>query len=136
MTDSPRVLIINSNEDVVEMLRLKFQQSGWEAATAHVTDAKRGRVDLVALVAQYDPAVIVYDVAPPYEENWGFLQTLLTRETVRSRAFVLTTTNRAQLEKITGEARSAVEIVGKPYDLVEVVHRATNALERVGAPRL
>src|SRR5688500_4999943 len=136
MTDSRRVLIVNSNDDVVEMLRLKFEHDGWEATTAHVTDAKRGQIDLVQLLEHHDPSVIVYDVAPPYEENWRFLQTLRSNASWRDRPLVLTTTNRAQLEKIASEARAAVEIVGKPYDLGEVLERARAAMERVGSPRL
>lgn len=137
MSEPARVLIVNSNDDVVEMLRLKFRQAGWEAATAHVTDAKRGRIDLVEMVQRSEPSVLVYDVAPPYEDNWRYLQTIRSNAAaLRDRPFVLTTTNREQLEKITAEASEAVEIVGKPYDLGEVVRRATLLLERAGTPRL
>jgi DNA-binding response OmpR family regulator len=133
MASPARVLIVNSNDDVVEMLRLKFVQAGWHAVTAHVTDAKRGRIDLVQLVEHHDPSVIVYDVAPPYDENWRFLGDMRSKEALAARPFVVTTTNRRQLEKIAAGAGGAIEIVGKPYDLDEVLQRAAALVER-GAP--
>jgi CheY-like chemotaxis protein len=124
--DSPsrRVFIVNSNEDVVDMLRLTFEHGGWIPATAHVVDAKRHRIDLPDLIRQHEASVIVYDVAPPYEENWNFLQQLRQRGDMAPRAFVVTTTNEIQLTRIAGR-QDLIEIVGKPYDLDAVLAKAT-----------
>jgi len=35
---------------------------------------QRGRQDFVAFLTTYRPQMIVYDLAPPYEENWQFFQ--------------------------------------------------------------
>jgi DNA-binding response OmpR family regulator len=130
MAPAHRVFIVNSNEDVVDMLRMKFEHAGWSAATAHVVDAKRHRIDLPALIREHDAAIIVYDVAPPYDENWQFLQGLRARPDMAQRAFVITTTNQAQLNKIAGPT-DGIEIIGKPFDLDAVLARATAALDRI-----
>jgi DNA-binding response OmpR family regulator len=134
MTRSPddatrerRVLIVNSTPDIVDMLRFTFEGAGWKAATAHVHDAKDGTVDLVRLADEHGATVVVYDVAPPYEENWRFLQTIREAPSMQARFFVITTTNTRQLEKICGDC-DAIEIIGKPYDLAEVLGRATSVL--------
>jgi DNA-binding response OmpR family regulator len=121
-----RVLIANTNEDVVDMLRVKFEHAGWEVRTAHIIDAKRHRIDLPEIIRQFDPSVVVYDVAPPYDENWAFLQEL-RKQPIGNRAFIVTTTNAAQLAKIAG-ADAGIELVGKPFDLEAVLAKATTAL--------
>jgi DNA-binding response OmpR family regulator len=128
-TDAPgrRVLIVNSNQDVVDMLRLTFERAGWNVATAHVHDAKEGTVDLVKLAHDHDASVIVFDVAPPYEENWKLLENIRRAPGMEDRAFVLTTTNEQALHKVGGDS-DAIEIMGKPYDLAEVLSRAKSLI--------
>jgi CheY-like chemotaxis protein len=128
---APVVLIVNSNEDTIEMLRLTFDQKGWNSAQAHIADIKRGRSDLAAVVRRHQPSVIVYDIAPPYEENWLFLQTLRTMDVLRDIPFVVTSTNKAAVAK-AGGPENVIEIIGKPYDLEEVAAAAERA-RRSGA---
>ena len=42
----PVVAIINSNDDVVEMLRLSFEQAGFLVVSAHADAIKRGLTNL------------------------------------------------------------------------------------------
>jgi CheY-like chemotaxis protein len=137
--DDPAVAVINSNEDTVEMLRACLQQNGFSSVvTAHVTDIRNGRTDFLAFVAQHDPAVIVYDVCIPYEENWRFLQLLMSSEAMTGRRVVVTTTNKRVLEQLIGEKTEAHEIIGKPYDLqsiVEAVRRAAGGRPKGAASR-
>lgn len=130
MSAEPLVAIVNGNEDTVEMLRTTLQQSGFTAiATAHVRDIKLGRLDLLAFLEQHDPKVIIYDITIPYEENWRFLQLLMTSDAMQGRRFVLTTTNKRALEGMVGEKTEVQEIVGKPYDLEQIVEAVRKALQ-------
>jgi len=72
--------------------------------------------------------VIVYDIAPPYEENWQFLQLVKDAQQAQGRQFVLTTTNKAVLERLVGQT-DAIEIIGKPFDLDEIVTAVKKKLE-------
>lgn len=124
----PAVAVINSNEDTVEMIRACLQQNGFTSVTTgHVTDIKNGRMDFLKFLEEHDPKVIVYDISIPYEENWRFLQLLLSSDAMTSRKVVVTTTNKRVLDRLLGTETGALEIVGKPYDLqviVEAVQRA------------
>jgi DNA-binding NtrC family response regulator len=121
------VAIINSSDDTVEMLRTCLQQEGYSSiVTAHVEDIKRGRLDFVSFLGQHDPRVLVYDVAIPYEENWRFLQLLMSSEEMNGRRVVITTTNKKVLEDFVGKT-PAIEIHGKPYDLREIIESVNAA---------
>jgi CheY-like chemotaxis protein len=122
------IAVVNSNEDTVEMLRSCLQQHGFSSiVTGHIHDFQKGLSDFPAYVAQHDPAVIVYDVSLPYEQNWRFLRLLLDTEAMRGRKVVLTTTNKLRLEELVGPTE-AIEIVGKPYDLDRIVGAVKSAI--------
>ena len=120
-SEDAAVAVINSNEDTVEMLRAYLQQRGFTSvATGHVTDIRNGRLDFLQFLEQHDPQVIVYDIGIPYEENWKFLQLLMSSDAMKGRRVVVTTTNKRVLDRLIGTETQALEIVGKPYDLQAV----------------
>ena len=127
---APTVMIVNSNEDTVEMLRIHIEGAGMVTVACHVPDIKRGKVDFQDLMQQYKPDVAVWDIGPPYEENWTFWNLLRTTAVAEELPFVLTTTNRAALLKACGGECDPIEIMGKPYDLDEVVKAVQQALKK------
>jgi CheY-like chemotaxis protein len=129
----PVVAVFNANTDIVEMLRFALEHAGMIVITGHVVDAVRGALDIPALVSQHDPKAIVYDIAPPYERNWQFLQHLRTMPELQGRAFVLTSTHVANLRKLVGTDEDVHEILGKPYDIEEIV-KAVQATVKHGMP--
>lgn len=128
------VAVFNASDDIVEMLRMVIEQAGFTAVTGHIDDIKRGQLDLQTFIAQHDPKVIVYDIAPPYDRNWNFLEHLRSRPPVQGRQFVLTTTNMARVREVVGSAEHVYEIVGKPFDLDAIV-RAVKEASRARATR-
>jgi DNA-binding NtrC family response regulator len=115
------VAVLNSNEDVVEMLRVALEGAGFNTVSAHVPEIKRGREDFIAFLEQHDPAVIVYDIAPPYRENWIFLKLVLNTEASKHRKFVITTANRDLLLQAAGQEIAVFELSEKPYSLNSIV---------------
>ena len=123
------VAIFNTSADTVEALRVFLQQEGFETVTAHIDEIKRGLIDFVDFLERHDPRALVYDVAPPYDHNWTFLKLLRSSEAMRGRIVVITTTHKANLEKLVGPTE-AIEIIGKPYDLRQVVATVKRALAK------
>jgi DNA-binding response OmpR family regulator len=120
MANRSTVAIINSSDEIVETLQLILDEEGFHTVGAHVIDFKKGKRDFVIFCQEYNPQIILFDVSPPYEENWTFLQLLRHTKEAAGRQFVITTTNKAVLEKLVGKT-DAIEIVGKPFDMEEIV---------------
>jgi DNA-binding response OmpR family regulator len=119
--------VVNTSPDVVELLREAFEQAGMTTVSAFTFDIRDGRVDLDGFIHQYDPRVIVYDVAPPYEANWRLFQQISSRPVMSGRAFVLTATNAAHVQKLAGSQWPIYEVVGKPFDLEQVTRAVKEA---------
>ena len=126
------VAVVNSSEDIVTMLRLALEDEGFATVAGHVPRFKSGQDDMLAFLQTHDPAVIVFDIAPPYADNWRFLTLVRDTRAAQGRVFVITTTNRARLEQEVGDT-GAIEIVGKPFDLQEVVDAVRRALKQRAA---
>ena len=122
------IAVINSNEDTTEMLRACLQESGFTSVViGHVTEIKRGELDFLRFVDTHDPAVFVWDISIPYEENWRFAQLIMGNEKMRGRRVVLTTTNKRALDAMVGRT-DTIEIIGKPYDLDQIVKAVKRSL--------
>jgi DNA-binding response OmpR family regulator len=121
MPHVPVVAVFNSNDDVVEMLRLAIEQRGFVVVSGHVDAIRRGEQRLSDFVEEHDPSVIVYDLVPPYDRSWLFLEHLREGASMRDRRFVITSTNAARAKEIIGAVDHVYEVIGKPYDIDEVV---------------
>jgi CheY-like chemotaxis protein len=128
MAEPPVVVaIINSNPDVVRLLRTNVERAGFVVVVMHIEEIKRGVSDVEMMFREHDPKVIVYDVAPPYDVNWRFLEHLRASSIFAGRHFVLTSVNSKRLRDIVGNEESVYEIVGEPEDVAQVVRAVKEA---------
>jgi CheY-like chemotaxis protein len=122
------VAVFNSSEDTIEVLKIALEEHGFVVASGHVSDIKKGQVDVLEFVREHQPDVVIYDVALPYEENWRFLRLLQSSEALKDLKWVITTTHKRRLEELVGETGEVFEIVGKPYDMNRIVNAVRGAL--------
>ena len=121
----PTVAVINGLQDTIDMLRFVLEDAGFRVVDTQARDVRRGEVDLAEFVQRHDAAVVLYDIAIPYDENWRALHERRAAPALATTPFVVTTTNQRALEGVVGPT-DAVEIIGKPYDL----HRIVDAVRR------
>ena len=115
------VAIINTSPDTVDLLRFVFEHAGYVVVSAFTWEVRNSRLDIEMFMRQHEPDVVVYDVAPPYEENWRLFEHVCTLPAMQGTAFVITTTNVKHVRAIAGPDHQLLEIIGKPYDLDQVV---------------
>ena len=129
------VAVLNSNDDLVELLRDVLEKAGFVTVTGHVDDVKRGNLDLIHFVEQHDPRVIVYDLVPPYDRSWNYLDLLRDSKPLRGRPLVLTSVNPARAREVVGESEMVYEVVGKAADLDQIVTAVREASKSRPTPR-
>ena len=121
----PVVAVVNTNPDVVELLKARIESAGFVVLVIHIAEIRAG-LDVGAVFAQHDPKVIVYDVVPPYERNWRFLQHM--RETgFNGRRFVLTSPNEPALARLVGRDEKVYEILSDGGDIDAIVQAVREA---------
>ena len=123
----PVVAIINANDDVVEMLRITFEQAGLVVVSAHADAIKRAQASLTDFVRLHRPSVIVFDLVPPYDRNYRFIEHLRETEVLDGCQFVLTSTNPARAKELAGTGVEIFEVLGKPYDLERITRAVKEA---------
>lgn len=129
----PVVAILNSNDDTVEMLRAMLESEGIVGVSAHVADLRRGEFDFSGFLAEHDPQVIIYDIPPPYDRSWLFLEHLRGMPVMDGRRFVLTSTNPTRVQQVAQPGEPILEIIGKPYDLQIIIDAVKKELESESA---
>jgi DNA-binding response OmpR family regulator len=127
--DKPIVAIFNTNDDLVEALSDIMEEAGYLTVKAHVTDFQKGRDDLLEFLRKHDPQVVVFDVPPPYADHWNFLNLVRSSHAMDGRGLVVTTTSKQHLQEAAGDV-DAVEVVGKPFDLQQILDAVKAELER------
>ena len=123
------VAVLNTSPDVVDLLRLSLERAGIIVVSALTYEIREGTVNLQAFIEQHQPKAIVYDIAPPYDANWQLFQHTQRMPFMADRYFVLTATHKQQVARYAGAGQRIYEIIGKPFDLDEIVQAVREALK-------
>jgi len=125
------VALFNSNHDTVELVARMLNTAGHFCLdTCHFSDLRAGNVDFNAYLTTHNPTVVIFDISPPYDENWEFFTTMRDSKAMEGRGIVLTTTNKMRLDEFVRKDSTAIEIVGKPYDFKSIVKAIEAAARR------
>jgi DNA-binding NarL/FixJ family response regulator len=125
MNDTPVVAVINTNPDLVELLKARIEAAGFIALVLHIADIRSG-LDLGAVLKQRSPRVVVYDIVAPFERNWRFFNHL--RETAFTNCrIVVTTPNERALRRLVGKDEQIYEIIDGGSDIDAIVQAVREA---------
>lgn len=129
-----RVLVLNTSEDTMEAIATCLEQEGYEVAGRFIRDYRMNRADIHELFRTEDPAVVLYDIAPPYDVNWAYFLRICQYPEVVSRPVILTCTNLNAVRQLTGAGEGVLELLLKPFDLARMVKLVGVAAGRVKDP--
>lgn len=112
--------MVNSNEDVVEIVAEALREDGHTVVTGHLHEWKRDPARIAAFFRAHRPEVVVYDIAVPYEQDWDFFRHVVRpHPDTRDVRFVLTTTNKRAVQELVGDV-DIIEVLAKPYNLEQI----------------
>ena len=116
------VALFNASDDTIDMVQKLLTESGGDQTLiwCHFADLKKGIVDFGKYMSKHNPEVVIFDLSPPYDENWRFFKTMRDAKTMEGRGMVLTTTNKNRLDEVLGEDSRALEVVGRSKDLQQI----------------
>jgi len=124
-----KVAVMNTSKEITDMLTEVLTDAGYTTISTFTYVFKDDQKMFDEYVKVNAPDVIVYDVAPPYRENYFFFEELYDHPIVKKIPFILTTTNKKALESFVGNT-ATIELIGKPFDLQEIIDAIKRAYQR------
>ena len=124
-TPEARLLVVDDEPNIVELLATSLRFAGFEVATAMTG------VDAVRAVERLHPDLVVLDVMLPDIDGFVVLRRLQAAN--RPLPVVFLTARDANEDKVTGLTLGGDDYVTKPFSLEEVVARIRAVLRRTRA---
>ena len=119
-----RMMIVEDDPDISNMLRIYFQSQGYEVAVA-----QRGE-DALEMCRQQLPHIIVLDIMLPDMDGYDVCRDLRGNLRTSHIPIVFLTQKDERSDKIHGLELGADDYITKPFDLEELKLRVKNAMAR------
>jgi two-component system, OmpR family, response regulator len=120
-----RLLVVDDEPNIVELLSASLRFAGFEVATA------AGGLEAVDAARQFRPDLLVLDVMMPGLDGFGVVRRL-RQEGDRTPVLFLTAKDATE-DKVQGLTLGGDDYVTKPFSLEEVVARIRAVLRRTAA---
>ncbi|WP_261559225.1 response regulator transcription factor [Frankia tisae] len=127
MAEAPRVLVVDDEPNIVDLLRMALRFHGFDVLTAAT-----GRAAL-ELAVQARPDLMILDVMLPDVDGFEVCRTL--RAGGQSVPVVYLTARDAHRDKIAGLTYGGDDYVTKPFAVDELIARVRAVLRRTSPPR-
>ncbi|MDD7675608.1 MAG: response regulator transcription factor [Eubacteriales bacterium] len=119
-----KILVVDDDHNICEMLRLYFENEGYEVKTAN--DGAEG----VAAFKTFEPDLVLLDIMLPKKDGWQVCREI--RE-VSSKPVIMITAKGEVFDKVLGLELGADDFVVKPFDMKELSARVKAVLRRYSA---
>jgi len=119
-----KILVVDDDTNISELLRLYFENEGYEVKTAN--DGAEG----VSAFKAFEPDLVLLDVMMPKKDGWQVLREI--RE-MSSKPVIMITAKGEVFDKVLGLELGADDFVVKPFDMKELSARAKAVLRRYSA---
>ncbi len=123
MTDT-KILIVDDDANISEMLRMYFENEGYDVKTA--ADGVEG----LGTFKSFAPDLVLLDIMLPKKDGWQVCREI--RE-MSSKPVIMVTAKGEVFDKVLGLELGADDFVVKPFDLKELSARVKAVLRRYQA---
>ena len=119
-----KILVVDYDPNICDLLRLYFENEGYEVKTA--SDGAEG----VSFFKMYEPDLVLLDIMLPKKDGWQVCREI--RE-VSSKPVIMITAKGEVFDKVLGLELGADDFVVKPFDMKELSARIKAVLRRYTA---
>ena len=124
----PRVLVVDDEEDVINVLRLVLGKSGY-----HVLTAASGMDGLMRAQSEH-PDAILLDIMMHEMDGWEVLKLLKLDDQTRDIPVIILSARVEPKDKIRGLQEGAIDYVTKPFAVREILEKLAAILGPAPAP--
>lgn len=124
----PRVLVVDDEEDVINVLRLVLSKSGYDVLTAP------SGMEGLMLAQSERPDAILLDIMMKEMDGWEVLKLLKLDDATRQMPVIILSARVEPKDKIRGLQEGAVDYVTKPFAIREILEKVAAILPAGEAP--
>src|SRR5829696_7951952 len=126
---TPRVLIVEDDEDIAQLLAHSVRKAGFDAAVM------LSGAGVLARVRDSPPDLLLLDVMLPGLDGRDICRALRADPQIQAVPVIMITARADEAERVAGLDLGADDYITKPFSPREVVARVRVVLRRVGAER-
>ena len=122
---SQKVLVVEDDINIAELLRLYLQKDGFEVS--HAADGGKA----VEMAKEIQPDLVLLDIMLPVMDGWQVCREL--RKTMKMPIIMLTAKGETE-DKVSGLEMGADDYIVKPFEMKELMARINAVLRRSEIP--
>jgi len=130
LTDKSRIMIVEDDLDLSEMLNAYFSVQGYQVLTAAWGE------EAVELSKKEHPDLIVLDIRLPDIDGYEVCRRVRQNRQTQFTPIIFLTEKRDRVDKLAGLELGVVDYITKPFDIQELRLRVRNALSRASQQTL
>ena len=121
--DREKILIVDDDRNICELLRLYLEKEGYETYLAHDGESA------IAVHDEMDVDLVLLDVMMPRVDGWEACRRIRAK---KETPIIMLTAKGETFDKVLGLELGADDYIVKPFDTKEVVARIKAVLRRTG----
>lgn len=121
--DREKILIVDDDRNICELLRLYLEKEGYETHLAHDGETA------VNMHNEMDIDLVLLDVMMPHVDGWEACRRIRAK---KNTPIIMLTAKGETFDKVLGLELGADDYIVKPFDTKEVVARIKAVLRRTG----
>ena len=122
-----KVLIIDDEEHIVELIRYNLENAGYDAIEAY------NGIDGIKAAKNVKPTLILLDVMLPMMDGLEVCRKLRKDDTTKNIPIIMLTAKSEEIDKILGLELGADDYITKPFSVRELLARIKAVLRRTGS---
>ncbi|MDL1922978.1 response regulator [Chloroflexi bacterium CFX3] len=124
MSDKARIMIVEDDPDLSELLQNFFTVQGYEVLSAAWGE------EGVRLTREHSPDLVVLDIRLPDIDGYEVCRRIRTNRRTQDIPVIFLTEKRDRVDKLAGLELGVVDYITKPFDIQELRLRVRNVLRR------